>query len=148
MTLTLVAILFLLGMTTISALYKKNQLQRVTNEITAAIQFAKTQAVLLNKPLILLPISKEHGWSSGFMLFVDNSQHQLPSNTSPIYQWQCSKKNTDVIWHGFKQVDYLIFSPKLRLNVSNGYFIIKNNLLQIKLVLNRLGRVRVVGKWN
>ena len=79
------------------------------------------------------------------MLLVDNSQHQLPPNTSPIYQWQFSKKNTDVIWHGFKQVDYLIFAPKIRLNVSNGYFIIKNNLLQIKLVLNRLGRVRVVG---
>lgn len=120
------------------SLYKKNQLQALTSEIKSSIHIAKMQALIEGKPLMLAPLYPAN-WSNGMELIIDNPNHQ---KDKPLYEWHWKPANIHVEWHGFQSNEYLLFASDLRASHTNGYFLIKNANQQIKLVVNRLGRVR------
>jgi type IV fimbrial biogenesis protein FimT len=101
------------------------------------------QALAKGKTLTLTPLPNTNDWSKGMLLFVDNSKHQYTYNTEPLYEWHWKSADTDVSWHGFQSKDYLLFTTDLRSSINNGYFLIKNTQEQIKLIVNRVGRVRI-----
>ncbi len=143
LTLSLISTITFLSLSYAPSLYKKNQLQTVSTEIKSAIHTAKMQALAKGKPLTLAPLSNTNDWSKGMLLFVDNPKHQSTPNTEPLYEWHWKSAGTDVFWHGFQSKDYLLFTTDLRSSMTNGYFVIKNTQQQIKLIVNRVGRVRI-----
>jgi Tfp pilus assembly protein FimT len=127
----------------LSSLYQKNQLQVRQDEIKASIQFAKIQAQIRHKNLLLAPIGGKNDWSAGMRLFVDNAQHRYTPNAQVLHEWHWKASNISISWHGFQSDHYLLFAAENSKNAINGYFLIQiNSELVIKLIVNRLGRVR------
>ncbi len=122
--------------------YKKNQLQQVADEIKTAIHTAKMQALLRHDKLVLSPLTGFTDWSKGMLLFVDNAKHHYSQKDKLLHEWHWTPKGIQVSWHGFQSKDYLLFATDLSCSTTNGYFMIKNNLQQVKLVINRVGRVK------
>jgi prepilin-type N-terminal cleavage/methylation domain-containing protein len=126
----------------VTSLYKKNQLQTITDDIKKAFQFAKMQALISGKTLLLAPLPPSKDWSAGMVLFVDPGNHQYTSDIKPLQKWQWHFTGITITWHGFQSRGYLLFTPDINSSTLNGYFIIKNSIQQIKLVINRIGRIK------
>lgn len=125
------------------SLQKKNQLQVMTNEIKQAIHFAKMEALAHAHTVTLTPLSEQKDWSAGMLLFVDNLSHHHVEKSNLIREWHWQHPGLTVTWHGFESTDYLRFSPDLMTRNANGYFLVEDNAKQrIKLIINRLAKVR------
>ena len=145
--LSVLAILVCCSFSFSPSLYKKNQLQRVTDDIKSAIRFAKMQALLTGDIVALTPIATTGGWSEGMLLFVDNVKHRYVSGGTLLHQWRWTLSGIQVSWHGFQSGNYLLFTPDISSSTVNGEFIITNHIQQqVILVVNRLGRVKEKGK--
>ena len=140
--LTLLVIVLFFSLPQTSVLYKKNQMRLISDGVKEAIQTAKIQALLLNESLVLAPLSGTNDWSQGLMLFADNSKHQFIPGMKLLYEWHWPSSGVNIVWHGFKSEYYLIFAPDIRHNATNGYFMIKNTAQQVRLIVNRLGRIK------
>ena len=128
-----------------SNLHQNNQIQARQDEIQAAIRYARTQSQLIGKNLILTPISNSNYWSNGMRIFVDNPQHRYTPDVQILHEWHWSSPNLQIIWHGFQSNNYLLFAADSSRNATNGYFLIQSqSQVILKLVVNRLGRVRTV----
>ena len=137
---SLLAIILCFSLPFGSSLYKKNQLQIITNEIKEAIRYAKIQTILTGDRLILTHLSDKKDWSEGMSLFVENTKHQPTSKL--LYEWHWPSSGVHITWQGFQSKDYLTFTPDITSSAVNGIFIISNSKHeQKKLVVNRLGRV-------
>lgn len=122
-----------------SRLYQKNQIQVIENDIKSAIRFAKVHALTTGNHMYLTPLPNAAHWSSGMQLYVNNEPPQI------IQEWHWQHPAIHVTWHGFQSNQYLLFSPEVSRNAVNGYFVIKaNGSHMIKLMVNRMGRVRAV----
>lgn len=126
------------------SVYKKDQLSIVCEEIKNAVHLARMQALSTGKKLVLTTIPETSNWAEGMVLYLDTPQHQYDTSSKPIYAWRWKSSGIDVSWHGLQSNDYLIFAAELKSNITNGYFLIKNSTQEIKLIVNRLGRVRKI----
>ena len=137
------AILTCLSITFAGYIYQKNRLEVTTDELKHIIHYAKIQAQARQTSLVLAPLAKPD-WSKGAILFVDNSKHALNSSSELLHQWHWNSPAIKINWNGFQSKQYLIFSPDLRYSAINGFFQLKANSQQQKLIVNRVGRVRRV----
>ena len=144
-TLSLLSILFFFSTLLTHSFYKKNQFQIISDEIKMAIYTAKMQALMTRDTLVLTPLSGEGDWSHGMLLFVDNGTHHFIPNDPLLHQWHWASPDIQISWHGFQSKNYLLFAADIRRSTTNGYFMIKNNLhQQVKLIINRVARVRQI----
>ncbi len=128
-----------------SSLLSKNQHEVIADEIKQAIQFAKIEALTHERTLTLTPISEDADWSKGMRLFEDNKTHQYTPQSTVIREWHWRRSGVTVTWHGFESTSYLRFTPDLLARGANGQFVVQDGgKHQIKLVINRLARVRLV----
>lgn len=108
----------------------------MADEIKGAIGFAKLQSFLSEDDLILKSLSDNEDWSQGMRLCKDN--HLLR-------EWRWSSDGMKITWQGFQSSQYMLFSADMSRNVLNGTFkIIDNDLKSSKLIVNRLGNVRII----
>ena len=136
------AILCAYSMSFMPSLHQKNQLQVMADEIQQAIHFAKIEALTKAHTVTLTPLSEQEDWSFGMLLFVDNKTHSYSPGISLIREWHWHSPGVHVTWKGFESTRYLRFSPDLMSRGCSGHFVVADNALnQIKLVVNRLGRV-------
>ncbi|MFC3909656.1 GspH/FimT family protein [Legionella dresdenensis] len=127
----------------ISSFYRKNQLDVVERELAAAIQFARDTALKKNYPLVLMPINKNN-WAEGMILFQDNRQHRYTGKEQVFFQWQWPYAGLKISWHGFQSDDFLLFANNLYNSAINGQFsLTQNNLPAKKVVINRIGRLKI-----
>lgn len=125
--------------------FNKNALEERVNYIVSAIKFAKNKVQLEGKSLVLSELSDEDGWINGMRLFIDNTgnYHFEPGDTK-IREWRWNDKVAKVAWHGFRSDHYLLFNPNIKKASINGYFsLVENNQVKRKIIINRLGRIRV-----
>ena len=142
--LSLFSVIFLISISFYSSLHKKIELSIIVEEIKGAIQFAKLEAMIEGENLVLAPIFNSKDWSEGIILFVDNKEHKYLANSKIIHEWHWGKSKVHVSWKGFQSSNYLLFSNELSRMAVNGNFIIKNLIGgQVKLIVNRIGRVKV-----
>ena len=117
--------------------YQTNRLNIVAAEITDAIYFAKTQALIHNTPLMLVSLTATNDWSAGMRL-VDNNL-----NSASLHEWHWHINGLTIIWHGFQSQRMLRFAQQLHFSAMNGVFILQNRTHKgLTLTVNRLGRVR------
>ena len=139
LSLSLLAMVFFFTIPMYSAFHEKNQIQVIAEDINAAIRYAKTYAMTQEKNVILMPIDHSKDWSMGMQLSIYNSAHQYQL----IHEWDWHSPNVQVDWHGFQSKHYLLFSADPRQNDVNGAFTITGSARGLKLVINKLGRIRV-----
>lgn len=136
--LTIIGVLFSFASPFGPTLYKKNQLQVITDQIKSAIRYAKLQAIIHGEHVILSyrPNTKE--WSSGIALYTEHP-HALKTL---IHEWTWPTSGCHITWQGFQSNQYLRFAPELSESAVNGTFIIElAQQKSTKLIINRIGRV-------
>jgi type IV fimbrial biogenesis protein FimT len=139
-TLVIVGIIFGFSLPNNTSFNDKNKLDIIQNDIKSAIRFAKTQALISGRSIVLAPMDN---WSLGIVAFADNSTHQLKPDTPILHEWSWPSFNITIQWLGYQSKYYLLFSPDPHLNAVNGYFVLTSKRgLSAKLVLNRMGRIR------
>lgn len=131
--LSIISIIFCFNTPLSSLLYQTNQLQVVANEIKSAIQYAKIQAINRHEQIILAPLPLTHDWSTGIAVL---------ANGQILQTWPWQIHGLSVVWHGFQSHDYLLCTYDVNRSSMNGFFLLSANNQQIKLVINRLGRVK------
>lgn len=140
--LSMMAILGLLSLSSFKHFQERNQFEIRKNTLKEAILYAKQQSFILQKKLVLAGLN-EGDWSTGLILFIDSPQHRYNEKKQLIKQWNWSSSLVTIRWRGFHSGDYLVFSPELRQSALNGRFeLIGKDGGQMKLILNRLGRIR------
>ncbi|MBA3536401.1 MAG: GspH/FimT family pseudopilin [Tatlockia sp.] len=141
--LVILSILFFFCLPLGLSIYRNNQVEIIKNEISAAVQFARTTAALRGLPLILTPLPQSSDWSAGMILFVDNERHQYSEKTELIHQWQWNYQGIRINWQGLYSKNYLLFAAEQKHAAASGHFIIQHvQGKSLKITLNRLGRVR------
>ena len=143
--LSVIAIVFCCSYSFAPSLYKKNQLQVVTDDVKGALRFAKLQALLTGDELALTRLPGSSDWSEGMLLFIDNVKHCYEHDVKLLHEWHWKSAGFHMTWRGFQSDDYLLFTPDISSSTLNGSFIITKDMQQeAKLIVNRLGRVKVV----
>lgn len=140
--LTLLVGLLLVGSWPFFSLIQKNERETLINNIKAAVQYSKIQAIHLGHPIYLIPLGSNENWSGGMMLAELNPKS---NKTELIHQWQWSSNSWNINWKGVDSTHRIIISNIPNRAMSNGKFILNNRRTNEKVVvtLNRLGRVRV-----
>lgn len=134
----LMAIVLSFGMPISMSWYQHHLCTLMQEDIQEAIHQAIEEAMILGEPLRLMPLV-DHQWSHGMTLIAEYDEKQ---ENHHVWQWRDSGYR--VSWHGFISKQYLRFLPDLSHSVLNGYFLIENRDHKgVRLVVNRLGRVRV-----
>ena len=134
MSLSLFALLLLMGIPYTTHLFQKNKVQVIEDEIKSAIRFSRLRALSEGQDLVLMPMSASNDWSSGI---------QLVNSGDRIFEWHWASPGIRVIWHGFQSNHFLRFAADVSQYATNGSFFIQSpSQPVVKLVVNRLGRVR------
>ncbi|PJD95716.1 MAG: hypothetical protein CK426_04090 [Legionella sp.] len=107
-------------------------------DIKTAIQYAKNKAVNESRTLVLVPL--EHNWSSGMKLIDPDI---LKEEESTLHQWRWFVKIWQLKWQGFSGDEVLYISGQTNA-LTNGQFVLEQKVThkQIKLTLNRIGRIK------
>lgn len=142
--LTLLELLFtfslfcLLVLFTVSSwlpLQNNNDKDLIVEEIKNIIHYSKLRALNEGVPLLLSP-NHSKNWSTGFHLNSVLSGELL-------YQWQWNHQSWMIEWYGVNGSESIVLPGTTRA-MSNGTFVLTNkiNKTTIRLVLNKLGRVK------
>ena len=142
-TLVLVIVVTTLATYTSADFLKRNEQQVIMDELRTAIQYAKLQAIHLGQPVYLTALDAHMNWALGAKLSIHNYKTKT---TEDIFQWQWNHPNWFIEWRGANRTNTIVFSSNTTQAISNGHFTITNRYKQdrIKIILNKLGRVRVV----
>ena len=132
---SIVTLLLLASISSTQPLATKNNREIIADEIKGAIEFLKLQSLLSGQDLILAPISNNHDWSDGMRLYRDKEL---------LREWHWSSRHINITWQGFHSENYFLFSSDINSNILNGTFKLTDSDHNLsKLIVNRLGRVRV-----
>ncbi|STY29418.1 Tfp type 4 fimbrial pilin related signal peptide protein domain [Legionella wadsworthii] len=134
--------LSIIGISSYFYFMKKNEQNALIDEIRTAVQYAKIQAILSGKPVYLSPLDATSSWSKGMVLKSINKRNK---NLELINQWTWNFPRWDLHWIGVRSTNSITFSTYPGQAISNGHFILTNKKTheQIKIILNRIGRVKV-----
>lgn len=144
--LSIAAILFMWVFPIKQDFFLKNIISVRAEEIVSALHYARSQASLLNKPLILAP--EIETWSSGMILFIDlDDNHAYDSSDTLLFQWQWQDADIELSWGGLYE-NYLLFTPTELDSVLGGTFYLcpTDSAIGVRgkhILMNRLGRIRV-----
>ena len=117
---------------------------RIINEITNVLHFARIQAFLRGETLVLAPLDSLKDWSYGMQLFVREGNAWPPQNKEKLHEWGWQPGVTHLSWHGFQSKDYLVIDSDLSRLALNGYFLMQERgSLPEKYTVNRFGRVHL-----
>lgn len=123
--------------------YEKNHALEIRDTIQNIIQFAKAEALMRGKNLMLRPLPCKLNWSLGMILVFDNERHHWVEGDEIIHQWSWPSSKTQVSWHGFQSKQYVVFAADMRHSAASGHFLIKNSAYKGRVILNHFARVRV-----
>ncbi|MFJ1267767.1 GspH/FimT family protein [Legionella lytica] len=141
LTLMLLLSLSLVAVASYSSFLHKNERQTLIDELKNSIAYAKTQALILNSPVVLTSLNDSLNWASGLRLSIKNKK---TNKIETLYQWQWQHPRWQLSWIGARSGNRIIFSNNPANAMCNGRFILtsRDNDEPTEIILNRLGRIR------
>lgn len=141
--LAILAILSLVGVRAYSGLTEHNELTALTDTLKNAVHYGRIQAITLGQTTYLMPIDARSDWQHGIQLMRQthaNGAYEL------LYQWPWHTRFWNIHWSGVHGTALIKLSPNPDKAMSNGTYTITQvySGRQIKLVLNKLGRLHRV----
>lgn len=135
------ALLITIGIVSYTSLIEKNELNIIEDELRTAIQYAKNQALILGKTVVLSPVKPTLDWSQGAEL---GSLNYRARQFESLYSWQWHHPSWIITWVGIHSSNKITFTNNLSHAISNGHFILENSRTHESkvIILNRLGRLR------
>lgn len=142
-TMVLLVTLSTIGVVSYSYLLQKNERQTMVDELRTIVHYAKIQALILGHPVFLSSLIDPSDWSHGIVL---NTRSIKSNKIEVLYQWQWHHPQWSLTWNGMSTSDKVVFSNNPASAISNGRFTLINyhTHQQVSLVLNRLGRIKVI----
>jgi prepilin-type N-terminal cleavage/methylation domain-containing protein len=139
----LLGLLASLAITSYSSLARKNEGETWKSEIETDLHYAKMQALLLQHPVILVPLGDEDDWSKGMRLLHWNTEKQ---QMELLLEWQWHHPGWQITWSGAHSSKNIEVADRPSKSMTNGRFILSNKHYkqQITIIINRLGRARSV----
>lgn len=139
MCLAILGIITVLSQANFQASRQKNELDVLVDSIGSVIRLAKLQAISHGDVVVLTPLNTTHDWSDGIAMQFSRT-HEIVS------QWAWNLHYWHISWNGAGGLNEIHINPNLASSVSNGTFTLVNASTkeQVKLVVNRIGRVAVV----
>jgi len=140
--LIIVSVLCLCCLPASSKIQEKNKIEVVKKELKNIIQYSRTMSMIMGDNLTLNPLSEENDWSKGMILFIDNQTHRYSNLDNVIQQWQWSGETVKIVWNGFRNSNYLIFSSNLHQASASGHFTLYYHDKEVSRIrVNRFGKV-------
>lgn len=134
----IVSIVFFFAIPLSSQFINRNALDKRVNTIEHAVKFSRNQSLILNKTLVLSPLFSDNNWQKGMKLSVLSNSKEI------IRQWHWHNKSLTINWKGFNVGNKLLFSNLLnQYSLSGTFELNEKEKLRRKIIINRLGRVRV-----
>ena len=144
-TLAILGILLVAGVTHWRGLQKQQAERRLFNDVGRVLAFARNQAFLQAETLVLLPRVASEGWSSGMVLKLKTAI--LDESAPQLHVWRWHYSGVHLSWHGFLGDDALVVDHSPAKLAMNGYFLLETaHTNQARWVVNRFGRIRVLRK--
>ena len=143
LTLSIAGILACLSFASLTYVITKNDQESLLGEMRALIKYAKIQALASGESLYLAPKDPNLDWSKGIQLV---QAEKKTGDAKILYQWQWQSPHWQITWKGVSSQDKIRLPNSLSHAISNGHFLLKNiqSHIQIKLFLNRIGRLRMI----
>lgn len=140
----ILSLLFIIGSGFYSQFIKRNVLDERVSTLVNAIKFSQNQAILSGNKLMLSPISHSNGWQKGMILMAANEENKPLSEINILRKWQWhNDKYINMSWQGLHS-DVLLFSNDINSASLSGSFILsQDQQIKRKIVINRIGRIRV-----
>ncbi|KTD34244.1 Tfp type 4 fimbrial pilin related signal peptide protein domain protein [Legionella moravica] len=132
----------LISISSSSQLRDNNEKQALIDNIRSIVQYARLQAVSRGHIVYLAPLDPDFNWSKGVVLTRFNKK---VAEDEVLHQWQWNYRHWTIKWAGVRSTHKIAFSPDTAHGISNGTFTLTNTrtLEKIKIIVNRLGRVRI-----
>jgi type IV fimbrial biogenesis protein FimT len=148
--LSIAAILLAIGVPIFSSLIQSQQLTTTANELFAAINLARSEAIERGTRVDLVPAGNGTDWKSGWVVFIDQNNNQKPDpGEHVIYSHGPASKDIDITSKFTdKKAVYLAYtgSGRTRTNANgpqSGSFLFTLGNQARRIVVNFLGRPRV-----
>jgi prepilin-type N-terminal cleavage/methylation domain-containing protein len=140
-TMVLLLSLSMVAIASYSYFLRKNERQMLVDELKNSVQYAKSQALILNSTVFLTPIDDSLNWANGVRLVTKNKK---TNKIETLYQWQWHYPRWQLSWSGVRPGNKIIFSNNPANAMCNGRFILTNRDREepAEIILNRLGRIR------
>lgn len=137
--LAIIIITVLISTSFYSNFIQRNILEERLNTLTTAIKFSQNMAIIKQQTLLLKPLSEANGWGKGMQLVCDGTMDNRPLR---VWRWPINKP-IDIKWQGLHKHG-LLFNANLNKSMLSGTFLLQQNkITKKKVIINRLGRVRV-----
>ena len=121
---------------------ERNRREVDLDRIITAIHYARSEAVKHNRVVILEAISG--AWSNGQVICIDrNLDNHCGQDERRIRQFPPLRKHAHLQWHGFLSSHALRFSPSGSGKTLAGRFDYHLGVQHYRVIVNRIGRVRV-----
>ncbi|MDR3501840.1 MAG: GspH/FimT family protein [Legionella sp.] len=140
-TMLLLLSLSLVAIASYSYFLRKNERQTLVDELKNSVQYAKSQALILNSTVFLTPIDDSLNWANGLRLITKNKK---TNKIETLYQWQWHHPHWQLSWSGARPGNRIVFSNNPANAMCNGRFVLTNRDRdeRTEIILNRLGRIR------
>ncbi|WP_133135388.1 GspH/FimT family pseudopilin [Legionella rowbothamii] len=140
-TMMLLVSLSMVAIASYSYFLRKNERQTLIDELKNSVQYAKSQALILNSNVVLTPLDDSLNWANGLRLITKNKK---TNKIETLYQWQWHHPRWQLSWSGVHPGNRIIFSNNPAHAMCNGRFILANRDQdeRAEIILNRLGRIR------
>ncbi|KTD48041.1 Tfp type 4 fimbrial pilin related signal peptide protein domain protein [Legionella quinlivanii] len=141
--------LILISFSIISPLLKNNdqqiRLNVCQNQLIQALHFARNQAFLSGKPMILQADPASDDWTRGMVLLTDTPDHRYETSLLQ-HQWSWNCRNVLIKWQGFLSDKFLVFAANPTQAASSGRFRLFAGDSYSDVIINRLGRIRSLSR--
>lgn len=151
-TIAILAIIVALALPSFHEIMAKQEIQKMTRQLTSSIQLAKSQAAIHHSNVVICPSQNKincqiNSWNSAFIVFLDiNRNRQTDTDEKIIYTESTDLKYGDLNWRGTLSIPSLTFQAENGLPLgSNGSFYYCSTYQQShhKIILSNMGHTRI-----
>lgn len=152
-TLLISAILLAIGIPTYHDLVLNNRQTTQINQLVAAINFTRSEAILQHA-IVTLCKSKDSKicggeWSDGWIIFIDkNASGQMAPGNQILRIYPATPSGSALSWKGQRSNDYLQMEPSGGTHGQAGTFTyypdVNNKQKMSEVIISQTGRIRVV----
>jgi Tfp pilus assembly protein FimT len=123
-------------------LKRQNERETIVDAIKTAVHYARIQALSRGRSLVLSPRTSEKDWAQGMVLSELNKEQK---KQKVLQEWAWNHRQWTIAWTGATGSNNILIADNISAAMSNGTFLVKtkDGRQQVKLILNRFGRVSV-----
>ena len=149
---TIAALLVTMAVPGYQSLILRNRMSTAANELTSALNLARSEAIRRNRSTVVCKSSDGAGcgsaaasWSEGWLVFVDDDNDQSLDNTEPVLRVHGAQPDDYALSLAGNFTDFVVYRSNGRSDTIGNFTLCKGNTVDNArlIMINRAGRVRL-----